>query len=86
MKAEEIPGMIKSAFYIAGTGRAGPVVLDLPKDVQEEEFEYELSKDMDLPGYKPTIKGHPLQVKKAAELILNSKKPVILSWWWNYII
>jgi len=79
MKAEEIPGMIKSAFYIAGTGRNGPVVLDLPKDVQEEEFEYELAKDMDLPGYKPTKKGHPLQVKKAAEMILNSKKPVILA-------
>ncbi len=79
MKAEEIPGMIKSAFYIAGTGRNGPVVLDLPKDVQEEEFEYELAKDMELPGYKPTKKGHPLQVKKAAEMILNSKKPVILA-------
>ena len=79
MKAEEIPGMIKSAFYIAGTGRAGPVVLDLPKDVQEEEFEYELSKGLELPGYKPTKKGHPLQVKKAAKMILNSKKPVILA-------
>ncbi len=79
MKAEEIPGMIKSAFYIAGTGRAGPVVLDLPKDVQEEEFEYDLAKDMELPGYKPTKKGHPLQVKRAADMILNSKKPVILA-------
>ena len=79
MKAEEIPGMIKSAFYIASTGRNGPVVLDLPKDVQEEEFDYELAKDLELPGYKPTKKGHPLQVKKAAEMILNSKKPVILA-------
>jgi acetolactate synthase-1/2/3 large subunit len=79
MKADEIPGMIKSAFYIASTGRNGPVVLDLPKDVQEEEFEYELAKDIDLPGYKPTKKGHPLQVKKAADMILNSKKPVILA-------
>jgi acetolactate synthase I/II/III large subunit len=79
MKADEIPGMIKSAFYIANTGRNGPVVLDLPKDVQEEEFEYELAKDIDLPGYKPTKKGHPLQVKKAADMILNSEKPVILA-------
>ena len=79
MKAEEIPGMIKSAFYIAGTGRTGPVVLDLPKDVQEEEFEYDLQKTLQLPGYKPTKKGHPLQVKKAAKMILNSKKPVILA-------
>ena len=79
MKAEEIPGMIKSAFYIASTGRTGPVVIDLPKNVQEEEFNYELAKDIDLPGYKPTIKGHPLQVKKAAKMILNSRKPVILA-------
>jgi acetolactate synthase I/II/III large subunit len=79
MKADEIPGMIKSAFYIAGTGRNGPVVLDLPKDVQEEEFDYDQAKDMALPGYKPTKKGHPLQVKRAAELILNSKMPVILA-------
>jgi acetolactate synthase I/II/III large subunit len=79
MKAEEIPGMIKSAFYIASTGRTGPVVIDLPKNVQEEEFNYELAKDIDLPGYKPTTKGHPLQVKKAAKMILNSRKPVILA-------
>lgn len=79
MKANEIPGLIKSAFYIAGTGRAGPVVLDLPKDVQEEEFDYQQAEDIELPGYKPTRKGHPLQIKKAAELILNSKKPVILA-------
>ncbi len=79
MKAEEIPGMIKAAFYMAGTGRNGPVVLDLPKDVQEEYFDYDQAKDMDLPGYKPTKKGHPLQVKRAAELILNSKMPVILA-------
>lgn len=79
MKAEEIPEMIKSGFYIAETGRPGPVVLDLPKDVQEEEFNYKTDLKIDLPGYKPTKKGHPLQVKKAANLILESKKPVILA-------
>ncbi len=79
MKADEIPGMIKSAFYIAGTGRPGPVVLDLPKDVQEEELNYESAKDIELPGYKPTKKGHPKQIKRAAELILESEKPVILA-------
>jgi acetolactate synthase I/II/III large subunit len=79
MKADEIPGMIKSAFYIAGTGRPGPVVLDLPKDVQEEEFEFESAKDIELPGYKPTMKGHPRQLKRAAKLIQESKKPVILA-------
>lgn len=79
MKANEIPGMVKSAFYIAGTGRPGPVVLDLPKDVQEEEFEFESAKDIELPGYKPTMKGHPKQLKRAAKLIQESKKPVILA-------
>jgi len=79
MKAKEIPSMIRSAFYIASTGRNGPVVLDLPKDVQEEELNYESAPNMELPGYKPTKKGHPLQVKRAAKMILNSKKPVILA-------
>ncbi len=79
MKAEDVPQMIKSGFYIAGTGRPGPVVLDLPKDVQEEEFDYNPNLKIDLPGYKPTKKGHPLQIKKAANLILKSKKPVILA-------
>ena len=79
MKANEIPGMVKSAFYIAGTGRPGPVVLDLPKDVQEEEFELESAKDIELPGYKPTMKGNPRQLKRAAKLIHESKKPVILA-------
>ena len=79
MKANEIPGMVKSAFYIAGTGRPGPVVLDLPKDVQEEEFELESAKDIELPGYKPTMKGNPRQLKRAAKLIQESKKPVILA-------
>ncbi|MDI9437980.1 MAG: acetolactate synthase large subunit [Euryarchaeota archaeon] len=79
MTPTEIPSMIKSAFYIASTGRPGPVVLDLPKDVQEAELEYPDKITIDLPGYKPTKKGHPLQVKRAAEVILNAKKPVILA-------
>jgi acetolactate synthase-1/2/3 large subunit len=79
MNPSEIPPMIKSAFYIASTGRPGPVVLDLPKDVQEAELEYPENIIIDLPGYKPTKKGHPLQVKRAADAILKSKKPVILA-------
>jgi acetolactate synthase-1/2/3 large subunit len=79
MQADEIPGMIKSAFYIASTGRQGPVAIDLPKDVQEQEFEYKADFQIDLPGYKPTRKGHPGQIKKASNLILKSKKPVILA-------
>ena len=79
MEPSEIPQMIRSSFYIARTGRPGPVVVDLPKDVQEGELDYPENITIDLPGYKPTKKGHPLQVKKAAELILKSKKPVILA-------
>lgn len=79
MKASEIPEMIKSSFYIAETGRPGPIVLDLLKDVQEEEMDIVKDVRVDLPGYKPTRKGHPLQIKKAANLINNSKKPVILA-------
>ena len=55
------------------------MAIDLPKDVQEEEFDYKNDFQIDLPGYKPTKKGHPLQIKKASNLILNSKKPVILA-------
>ncbi|HTX61853.1 MAG TPA: acetolactate synthase large subunit [Methanobacterium sp.] len=79
MRADEIPGMIKESFYIASTGRPGPVAIDLPKDVQEEEFAYNEEHKIDLPGYKPTKKGHPLQIKRASNLILKSKKPVILA-------
>ena len=79
MDPQEIPGIMKSAFYIAGTGRPGPVVVDLPKDVQEQELDEKHEIRIDLPGYKPTKKGHPLQIKRAANLIANSKKPVILA-------
>jgi acetolactate synthase-1/2/3 large subunit len=79
MDPGEIPTMMKSAFYMASTGRKGPVVLDIPKDVQEAEFNFPEKIVIDLPGYKPTQKGHPLQIKRAAEVISKSKKPVILA-------
>lgn len=79
LTAEEIPETIKSSFFIAGTGRPGPVVIDLTKDAQEQELEFNEDIKIDLPGYKPTQKGHPLQIKKAASLIQGAKKPVILA-------
>jgi len=79
LSAEEIPETVKSSFYIAGTGRPGPVVIDLTKDAQEHELEFEEDIKIDLPGYKPTLKGHPLQIKRAASLIQNAKRPVILA-------
>jgi acetolactate synthase-1/2/3 large subunit len=79
-------GLIRNTNQMKGfiilhrrTGRPGPVVVDLPKDVQEGELDYPENITIDLPGYKTTKKGHPLQVKKASELILKSKKPVILA-------
>jgi acetolactate synthase-1/2/3 large subunit len=79
LTAGEIPETIKSSFYIAGTGRPGPVVIDLTKDAQEQELEFNGDVKIDLPGYKPTRKGHPLQIKRAASLIQSAKKPVILA-------
>ena len=79
-QAEEIPHVIREAFYIASTGRKGPVLIDLPKDVQVEAFdldERDFTRPVKLRGYKPTVKGHALQIKKAATLIEGAKKPVI---------
>jgi len=75
----EIPRIIKSSFKIAGTGRPGPVVIDLPKDIQEAELDEYVDKTFKLPGYKPTLKGHPLQIKRAADAIIKAEKPVILA-------
>ena len=70
---------IKEAFYLARTGRPGPVLIDIPKDVQVEQAEFSYPTRVDLPGYKPTLSGHPAQIAKAAKLIAGAKKPVIIS-------
>ncbi len=74
-----LPRIIREAFYIAGTGRPGPVVIDIPVDVTKEEMEFdpEVLPTMDLPGYKPTVKGHPKQIREAARLIEAAERPVI---------
>ena len=79
MHASEIAQAIKEAFHIASTGRPGPVLVDIPKDVFEEEAEFEYPETVDLPGYKPTVEGHSAQIKRAAKLIDQSKRPVILA-------
>ena len=76
--ASEIPAIVRASFHIAKTGRPGPVVIDLPKDIQEQEIMEEVD-DLELPGYRPNVRGHPLQIKRAAELIRRSEKPVILA-------
>ncbi|RIK06680.1 MAG: acetolactate synthase large subunit [Acidobacteria bacterium] len=74
---EEIPEAVAEAFHIASTGRPGPVLIDLPKDVSQAETKWYWPDALDLPGYNPTTKGHSRQIKAAAKLILESKKPVI---------
>ncbi|MBT4511260.1 MAG: biosynthetic-type acetolactate synthase large subunit, partial [Chloroflexi bacterium] len=78
-KAEELSTVIKEAFHIASTGRPGPVLIDIPKDVFDEEANFNYPEKLDLPGYEPTIHGHPLQIKKAAKLINEAKRPVIIT-------
>ena len=68
---------MKEAFYLASSGRPGPVLIDLPVDVQRKETKYHYPEAIDVRTYNPTFSGHPLQIKKAAALIENSKKPVI---------
>ena len=85
--AEEIPRIVKEMFHIASTGRPGPVLIDVPKDVQTDEVslpfdsfdEYYASVEIDLPGYRPTLEGSGRQIKRAAELIDRAERPVILA-------
>ena len=78
-RAEDIPVMIKKAFYIAATGRPGPVVIDIPKDVTrpDEKFEYIYPSSVKMRSYSPAQRGHTGQIKKAAKLLLSAKRPVI---------
>ncbi len=77
--ASKVPATVKMAFYIASTGRPGPVLVDLPKDVQTESAEMEFSGEIDIRGYKPKYDPHPLQVKRAAELLAQAERPIILA-------
>ncbi len=69
--------IVKKAFYIARTGRPGPVLIDLPKDVQMAQAEFHYPETVEIRGYKPTVEGHPKQVEKAIAMITHAKKPVI---------
>jgi acetolactate synthase-1/2/3 large subunit len=72
-----IAGAIKEAFHIASTGRPGPVLIDLPKDVLVETFDYRYPDQLSLPGYRPTVRGHSKMVREAAREILDAQRPVI---------
>lgn len=74
----DIPRIIAEAFYIASTGRPGPVLIDFPKDVQQAEFTGSFDVEINLPGYKPTYKGHPRQIERALEALQKAEKPVLM--------
>ncbi|MCR8678429.1 MULTISPECIES: acetolactate synthase large subunit [Campylobacter] len=73
---EELPLILKQAFYIARSGRPGPVHVDIPKDVTAAIGDFEYPSEIKMKTYKPTTKGHPNQIKKACEVIMASKKPI----------
>lgn len=77
MDAAEIPDAIAEAFHIAGTGRPGPVLVDIPKDVLQARTEYHQAGPTDLPGYQPITKPNSRQIREAARLIMESERPVI---------
>ncbi|MBN2402639.1 MAG: acetolactate synthase large subunit, partial [Spirochaetes bacterium] len=70
---------IKEAFYIASTGRPGPVLIDVPVDISKSETNFHYPDKVDMRGYKPVYEGHAGQIKKACELIASAKKPVVYS-------
>ncbi|HXY86182.1 MAG TPA: biosynthetic-type acetolactate synthase large subunit [Gaiellaceae bacterium] len=74
---EEIPHVLKSAFHVARTGRCGPVLVDIPRDVQEAELEFEYPDAVDLPGWRPPRRGHPRQIQEAARRIAAAERPVL---------
>ncbi len=75
--ADEIPNIVHEAFHIASTGRPGPVLIDLPKDILNAPVTWRAPVDLNLPGYKPTVEGHPLRVREAVELIAGAERPVL---------
>jgi acetolactate synthase-1/2/3 large subunit len=73
----EIPDVVHEAFHIAGTGRPGPVLIDLPKDILNATTSWRAPTELALPGYKPTVEGHPLRVREAIEMIARAERPVL---------
>lgn len=76
---KDLPRVIKEAFHIATTGKPGPVVVDLPKDILTAKMEFHYPDKIDLPGYNPKYDGHPIQCKKALKLLCEAERPVIIS-------
>ena len=79
MEAADIPRAMREAFHIAGTGRPGPVLVDIPRDVLQEKAEFVWPEKVEMRGYRPRLYPNPEEVAKAAEMINDAKRPVILS-------
>jgi acetolactate synthase I/II/III large subunit len=74
---EEIPHVIKAAFHIASTGRSGPVLVDIPRDIQEAEIDFAYPETIDLPGWKPPRRVHLRQVREAARRVADAERPLL---------
>jgi len=74
---KDLPRIVKEAFYIATTGRPGPVLIDIPVNISNAEGDFVYPDSVDIRGYKPNYKGHPVQIDKACQLIEHAKKPVV---------
>ena len=74
---EELPSVMKAAFHLARTGRCGPVLVDVPRDVQEAALEFRYPDEVDLPGWRPPERGHPRQIAAAADRIAAAERPVL---------
>ena len=77
LSAAEVPFAVKQAFYIATTGRPGPVLLDLPKDVQQEEAEMTFPDSVNVRAYRPSVPVDPVDVERAAEMIVKAERPIL---------
>ena len=73
----DIAAVMKAAFHVARTGRCGPVLVDVPRDIQEAEVDFTYPESVDLPGWRPPRKVHPLQIREAAERIAKAEKPIL---------
>lgn len=74
---KDIPRVFKEAFYIAGSGRQGPVLIDMPMDVQQQLLEFQYPETVDIRGYKPRFRGHAVQLKRVAAAIREAKRPLL---------
>ncbi|MDR1453300.1 MAG: biosynthetic-type acetolactate synthase large subunit, partial [Candidatus Margulisbacteria bacterium] len=75
----ELARTVKEAFHLARTGRPGPVLIDIPSDICKQDAEFKYPEKIDLPNYKPTLRGNPRQIKQAVELLLSAERPLVIA-------